>query len=515
MIDTTVYFKRLNNVYGQVICEDYDTVIDLREKFSFFVDGYRFMPTFKNKSWDGKVHMLDITGRIYLGLFNKVKEHCERFNIPFKLDPSMQKFSLDKQKFSGFIDKLDVHTDGVSIDPYQYQKDAAHFALENQRCILLSPTSSGKSLIQYILARMYERLEVGEQMLIVVPTVGLVTQMTKDFADYSSEIEWSADENIHGIRGGVSKDTDKKIVISTYQSLNKCNKSWFHKFKSVMVDEVHTATSKSIIRVLESCINCSWRVGLTGTLDECKTNKLTLMGLFGPIYEVIKTSELMEQGKVANLKINLALIKHPDTECKFLRSAPRGPINPETDKQDRKQATYQEEIDHIVSSKERNKFIMRLAISLKGNTIIMINKVEHGENLYAWMQEAYPDRKIYLYTGSTDANEREVIRQAMEVEDGSIIIGSLGVLSTGISIKRLHNMVFAHPSKSRIKVLQSVGRLLRKSKFGNDVIMYDIVDNFSIGSYENYVYNHGQERVRFYNDQKFMLNVTEVELCKS
>jgi len=510
--DTTVYFIKTSEVYGTIQCQDFDTIVALREYFSFFADGYQFQPSFINLQWDGKIRLIDASNQIRLGLWHEVKSFCERYNLPFMLDPKIQRFSLDKKKFEGFVENLDVHAGGDSITPYDYQVDAAHHALESQRCLLLSPTSSGKSLIQYMLIRMYEKILPDQKMLIIVPTVGLVTQMQGDFNDYSSNIEWDAESSIHGIKAGVCKDTNKHIVVSTYQSLIRVDVSFFHQFSAIMCDEVHTATAKSITRILDNGVNASWRVGLTGTLDECKTNKLILTGMFGPVYTVISTKELMDSGQVAQLKVNVALLKHNEKDCKFMRSAPRGPIEESTGKKKRVKATYKEEIDFIISSEARNKFIMNFTAKLKGNSILMINIVEHGENLFKWMKAAFPDREIYLYTGATKADEREEIRQLMEKSENAIIIGSLGVLSTGISIKRLHNLVFAHPSKSRVKVLQSVGRLLRLSKFGNLVHMFDMVDDFLIGAYENYTYGHGQKRVSFYHDQQFDTEVFKVTL---
>jgi len=507
-MDPTVYFIKEDEVFGRIRCDDFDFTILLREKFSFFAEGYRFHPRYKAKQWDGKIRLLDTSGRIYLGLWSEVLKFCKEQNHPCRIDPKLQKKELPFDKLETFVDRLNVHSGGEPITPRDYQVQGVHKALEWQKCILLSPTSSGKSLIQYILSRMYENL-INDRILIVVPTVALVTQMIDDFCDYSSEIEWDGQKMMHGIRGGVSKETDKHIIVSTYQSLAKVDKSFFTQFGALMVDEVHTAVARTIVKIIENSINATWKVGLTGTLDGCKTNEMTLRGLFGPIFNVITTSELMDRGEVAQLSIDVALVKHPEDKCKYLRSSMRTAKGGE---KKRRKATYQEEIEYIVSDPERNKFAMRLAAGLSGNTILMIKNVEHGENLYKWMKEAYPDRDIFLYTGSTDKDERDRIRRIMEEKDNAIIIGSLGVLSTGISIKRLHNLIFAHPSRSRVKTLQSVGRILRLSKFGNSVKLFDIIDDYSIGAYENYVLEHGRIRIQFYTEQKFKFKITEVTL---
>lgn len=514
-----VIFRMVDNVYGEIECEDFDFIIELREFMSFYADGYQFQPSYKNKLWDGKIRLLNAAdGRIYLGLWQEVKSFCERHNKVCHVDPRISIKPLPKERFVSFVNSLNIHTDGEAITPYDYQQDAAHYALENQRCLLLSPTSSGKSLIQYMLLRMYimvmEHSGQDDKILIIVPRSGLVQQMVNDFKDYSSHNGWDVDKYIHKI-DSTMKDTNKMVTICTFQSLSnvktKPNREWFHKFGAVMVDEVHTATAKSVMYILESCVNATWKVGLTGTLDECKTNEMTLRGLFGPVMAVITTKELMDRGTVAQLTVRIGILKHAVNYCKKLRSSDRGDKDA-AGKPKRRKATYAEEIEYITTSVERNRFIMRFTAGLEGNTILMINQVEHGELLYKTMKKALPDRKIYMYTGATGVTERETIRQLMELQDGAIIIGSLGVLSTGISIKRLHNLVFAHPSKSRVKVLQTVGRLLRKSKFGNLVTMFDLVDDCSIGAYENYTLEHGRIRTRFYNDQLFEHNMTTIDL---
>ena len=239
---------------------------------------------------------------------------------------------------------------------------------------------------------------------------------------------------------------------------------------------------------------------------------MTLKGLFGPIFTVITTKELMDMNRVAQLAIKVVVIEHNEKDCKNMRSAPRGEPDSETGKIPRRKATYQEEIAEIVSNEKRNLHLMEFTLGLEGNTILMIKNIEHGENLYKWMTETCPDRDIYLYTGGTKKEERDRIRKVIEGKENAIIIGSIGVLSTGISIKRLHNLVFAHPSKSRIKVLQSIGRLLRKSKHGNLVTVYDFVDSFCVGAFENYVYGHGQKRVNFYTEQQFNFTVENLKL---
>jgi len=516
MINTSVIIRKIDNISIYIDTEDFDFLCLLREKFSFMADGYRFHPAFKSKHWDGKIHLLNVDGNMPYGLWKDVVKVCNDMGKEVFVDPQIKTLKLPREKLQNFVDNLNITVDGESITPYDYQVDAALFALNNQRSLLLSPTSSGKSCICYILIRMYQKI-YNQKILILVPSVGLVQQMISDFADYSSTTEWNTDDNISGITKG-KLDNNNQIVISTWQSLTnaktKPDPVFFEQFKTIINDEVHLSAAKSIISILNACVYADTRVGLTGTLKDAKANSMTLTGLFGEVLEVITTKELMDQNKVANLKVRVIVLKYPDAECKFLRSAPRGELD-QQGKQKRQKAQYAEEIPFITQSQQRNKYCMNLAASLQGNTIMMINEIEHGVNLTKWLKAALPDRSIYLYNGSVKKDQREEIRKIMEEETNAIIVGSMGCISTGISIKRLHNLILVHPTKSKIKVLQSVGRILRKSKFGNDVFVYDIVDDFSIGAYTNYTLEHGRERCKHYNNQMFDVEVKNITLDNS
>lgn len=519
MFNLAVVIRKIDNVHGYIDTEDFDFFILIQDYLSFFSDGYKFHPAYKNKQWDGKIRLIQSNGQFPLGLCNTIKEFCLRHDKTCYVDPDIRTFNLDRGVFNKFVEELNIHIDGEKISPYDYQMDASYDSLVNARKLLLSPTSSGKTIVQYILLRFYQKMFPDDKLLIIVPTTGLVHQMRDDFADYASETDWNVDDYITCVSKGKMNEVDKQVIITTYQSLNnvktKPEPEFFHQFKILMVDEVHTATSNSVKYIAENCINAEFRTGLTGTLDECKTNEMVLRGMFGDIMDVTTTKELMDAGTVAQLKINCLMFKYPDKICSFMRSSDRGEVHKTGEKKGKPKktkCTYPEEISYLIKSPDRNRYIMRLAASLQGNSIIMIKEIEHGENLYKWMKQVLPDRDIYLYNGSVGSEERDIIKNVMETKENAIIIGSLGTISTGISIKRLHNMIFAHPSKSRIKVLQSVGRLLRKSKFGNFVNMIDIIDDFSIGAYENYVLTHGRKRVQYYNDQQFEYDVKVINL---
>jgi superfamily II DNA or RNA helicase len=273
--------------------------------------------------------------------------------------------------------------------------------------------------------------------------------------------------------------------------------SYFEQFGMVIGDEAHNFKAKSLTSILAKCGEASYRFGLTGTLDGTQTHKLVLEGLFGPAKNITTTKELIDEGNLSDLSIDVILLKHPEMMCKLLSKA-----------------TYAEEMAHIVSYGPRNKFIKNLALDQDGNTLVLFQFVEkHGVPLYEMIKEgAHIRRKVFFVSGKTDADTREDIRKITEKEANAIIVASLGTFSTGINIRNLHNIIFASPSKSQIKILQSIGRALRKSDSGQAARIYDIADDLHWRARKNYTLKHSAERIRIYAQQHFRFKIHEVDI---
>ena len=361
-----------------------------------------------------------------------------------------------------------------------YQFDAIAKALDINRCVLLSPTGSGKSLIIYLLARYYDTKTV-----IIVPTTSLVEQMTKDFQDYGYK------EPICKIYSG-QEVFDAPITVTTWQSFAKAPKEVLESFDVVVGDEAHLFKANVLKGILEKMKKTAVRIGCTGTLDGTEVHRLQLEGLFGPVKKVISTAQLIEDGTIASLNIDVIVLKH----------------------QKRKFENYQEEMDYIVTHEKRNKLITNLALDQKGNTLVLFQFVEkHGKVLFDMMRDkAEEGRKIFYVSGEVDAADREQIRGIVEGQKNAIIVASLGTFSTGINIRNLHNIVFASPSKSQIKVLQSIGRGLRNSDDGSTTTLYDIADDLHWKSRKNYTLVHSAERIKIYARESFNYKIYEIEL---
>jgi len=445
--------------------------------------------------WDGKIRLFNLTDHsIYLGLVDHLQDFCDSRDYELVKDDNLfdnSNCNFSEDNLSDFLKSLKL-----PFDTRDYQAKAILHNIVKSRALLLSPTGSGKSLIIYALTRFYNK-----KTLIIVPTVSLVHQMLSDFKSYADNDSSIDIENVyHCIHQGQAKNTNKKHIISTWQSIYKMPKSWFEQFEVVIGDEVHQFKAKSLISIMEKLVNAKYRIGTTGTLDGTSTNKITLEGLFGKVLPVTTTKELMDNKQLAKLNIDCILLKYDEAVSKSIKGF-----------------KYQDEIKFLIQHEKRNSFIRNLAISTKSNCLVIFQLVElHGKVLYKMIQDKLsvtdPSRKVFFVAGETDALVRESVRKITENEKNAIIVASSGVFSTGINIKNLENIIFASPTKSRIKTLQSIGRALRIGDNSDQAKLYDIVDDLTYKKHKNFAVKHFLERIKIYNEQKFDYELHKVFL---
>lgn len=455
--------------------------------------------------WDGKIRLYDSrTKDLPIGLFPYLSEfaNARQYDLEVEHDPYYGRPDttepLDYTEFMEFIKGLNLTSGDKKIEPRDYQLTAITHALENKRALLLSPTASGKSLIIYCAMRKYLATR-DKRVLVVVPTTSLVEQMTSDFADYSKYDEsFDTDVDVHKIYSGKDKNPGKqRVVITTWQSIHKLPVAWFQEYGMVIGDEAHNFKAKSLGDIMSKLKEAEYRIGATGTLDGTQTHTLVLEGHFGSVFKVTGTKELIDSGALANLNIQMLLLKYEDKYC-----------------QEMKKAKYPDEVNFLVNYEKRNQFIRNLALDQEGNTLVLFNLVEkHGKPLYNMIKEkANPRRKIFFVSGSTDVDDRERVRQLTEKETDAIIVASLGTFSTGVNIKNLNNIIFASPSKSQIKILQSIGRGLRKGSNDMETTLYDIADDLHWKSKKNYTLIHAAERIKIYAKEKFDYKIYEIDI---
>lgn len=492
---------KIDETSVRVVSSDSGVLMELSEYFTFYAEGYKFMPLYRNRMWDGKVRLFDSrTGRLPYGLIFEVLKFAQTRNYSVECHSDITSASLpSKDCCLDYAKSLKITSKGTDISPRDYQLDAYSHACSEGRSLIISPTGSGKSLIIYMCIRWYLQNH-DNKVLIIVPTTSLVEQLTKDFADYSEhDANFDASSQVHKIYSGKEKnDISARVIVSTWQSAITLQKGWFRQFGMILGDEAHLFKAKSLNSIVNSCVNAHMRIGTTGTLDGSLCNERVLVGAFGPTHRVITTKELMDNDTLANCKIRCLVCKHSDELRKIVSKM-----------------DYQSEIDAIVNHSGRNAFICNLALDQKGNTLILFNLVEkHGKPLFDILQSltADSDRKVFYVSGEVDAQAREDIRALVETEHNSIIVASMGTFSTGINIKNLHQIIFAAPTKSQIRVLQSIGRGLRKSDDGRPTTIYDISDDFSWKKKKNYTLQHAIERTRIYAREGFDYKLYEIPL---
>jgi superfamily II DNA or RNA helicase len=479
----TLIITKSNEVYMKV---DAEPVIrqELSDYFTFSVPNAKFTPAYRNRMWDGKIKLFNaMTKELYLGLLPYVEHFANERDYEIELAENVEvQNSFSLKEANEFIDSLNT-----KFEARDYQVDSFTHLVRNNRGLLVSPTASGKSFIIWLLVQYYK-----SKTLIIVPTTSLVYQMRSDFIEYGMH-----EDDIHIVMSGQEKQSDCPIVISTWQSLYKLRKDYFAQYEVVIGDECHLFKAKSLTSIMTKLIGCKYRFGFTGTLDGTQTHKLVLEGLFGKVKQFVKTKELIEQDHLANFRIKCLVLKHSDEDKKLVSKM-----------------KYQDEMDFIVSNLKRNMFIQNLTLSLNGNTLLLFQFVEkHGKILYESISKAVEDdRKVFFVYGGTDASTREKIREITENESNAIIIASYGTFSTGINIRNLHNIIFASPSKSRIRNLQSIGRGLRKGDAKDRATLFDIADDLRYKTKVNYTLTHFSERVKIYNEEEFEYKLYNIKL---
>lgn len=493
---TTINVEKLNEVHLRVYSQDMGIESELADFFTYEYPGAKFTPKFKARLWDGKIRLYDqIRKTIYVGLLDYIFKFAEARGYEVSLaDNVLVQTDIDYDELCEYADSLDLYAHGEKIEIRDYQLDAVHTALSENRTFLLSPTGSGKSLIIYTIARWH--LEADRKVIIVVPTTSLVEQLYSDFEDYSQVNQWPVKDHCQKLYSGFPKHFEKDILFTTWQSAYTMPKPWFQQFDVVIGDEAHQFKSKSLTTIMERMPHVKYRVGTTGSLDDKKVHRLVLQGMFGTIHRVTTTKKLQEEGRLADLKITALLLKHPEEVRK-----------------DCNKMKYPDEVDVLIKSEKRNKFIRNLSLNCKGNTLVLFQMVEkHGAVLYDMIKERAGDRPVYFIHGGVDVNERERIRHELKHQADAIVIASYGTTSTGINIPSIENIIFASPSKSIIRNLQSIGRGLRLNKGKTHCNLYDLTDDLHWKSWKNHTLKHGAERYKLYSSEQFSIMLVDVNL---
>lgn len=507
-----VYIQKQDETYIQVWSDNSGVEQEIHEQFTFEVKGYQHMPAYKSGRWDGKIRLYNImTKRLYVGLQEELSSFVRSLGyevVVYEVEEDKQ-YLISRDQVESYLSQISLsRSDGQVLQLRNYQIDAIVTALTTRRTILLSATSSGKSLQIYCIIRYLQANFEDFSVMLIVPSKGLVEQMYSDFADYSTQDTWNVEDNVQKISGDYSKEITKSIVITTWQSQQKQPAAHFNKFKALVVDEAHEAAAASLTRIMELANKVPFKIGATGTLKDCKMNHLALTGLFGVPYTVVTTRDMIDMGAAAELKIKCLILDHPDEVKKLFKQMMK-----------LKTFDYQTEIDYIVTNESRNNFIANLAADLKGNTLILFNLVEKQGKVIRELLKAKTDKNIYYIDGAVSAAKREEFRNTIvERETDCILLASYGTTSRGYSVSNIDNIIFASPTKSKVRNLQSIGRGLRLSEGKLFCTLYDVADDFTTksssgkSSKPNFTLKHFLDRITLYTQEQFNYKTIRVPI---
>lgn len=494
MSDTDIQIEKLNESTLKVHA-DIGVIHSIYEFFKF--KDPSFMPN-KYTKWDGMVRLFDKNKQeLPSGLLQILLTFATERKLTYSLDESLKDLvDVGKNDVSDWAKELKLASCGKRITPYEYQIDALYYSIKFSKMTLLAATSAGKSLIIYMLCRYYQKIRTNSKhtTLVVVPSIQLVSQMHDDFVDYSTKNKWKVDNFVHTITAGCAKNSHKEIYISTWQSIQNEEPEYFEQFDSIIIDECHLSSGKKLQYITKCSVNAKCRIGMTGTLKDTKVHKLVVQGCFGPIVRVVTTKELQDAGRAADTQVNIVQLDYSTNDKKFVHGM-----------------AYNEEINFLIAHKYRNDVIANLAKNLRGNSLFLFGRIDDHQKIVFEKIKKHV-KHAYLINGEVGAKERDEIKQIIESGNNVVLFASVGTCSTGLSIKKLHNMVFCHPTKSVIRVLQSVGRMLRLHDTKSTAQIFDLVDNLKYEDEPNYALKHAATRYGYYMREQHKTRIIKKRL---
>lgn len=496
-----VQIVKINEVRMRIIAD-----LSIREELNdyFKFEDPNFTPNQFSK-WDGTVRLFTkSSGLIDIGLLFEVFKYCKANNYSIELDPALKYIQdIPDEEIMDFIKSLEpkIRTenhDYIDAEIRQYQFDSIAIAMRQCRLVEEAATSAGKSFILYVMARYYrhrrEALESSLRTLIIVPSIHLVTQLYDNFEEYAHGSAWKPVVHTQLIFEGATKEINKPIVISTWQGIQDQPKEWFHQFGDIVVDEVHTSKSDKLSYILNNCIYADQRLGVTGTLANTKVAGLQVVAHFGAYHKIITARDLINLGYATDIKVKMVELRHAMGDAVNMNGA-----------------EYKDEIEYIISHESRNRLIATMALSLKGNVAIMFERIDaHMMLVYELL--AAQKKNVFVINGEVKTEVRRQIQAAMEEGEDITLLATYGTMQQGVSIKKLHHLILAHPSKSYIRVIQTLGRLMRLHSSKDVAWIWDLVDNLSYNGSRNHALRHSHERYKFYLTERHPVELKKVAL---
>ena len=455
----------------------------LSNKFKFEIPYARHLPAVKLGRWDGKVSFFGLGGNTYLALVGEILPILENAGVYVELEdqrtPRNFEFKLIDENYLSDINWPKNHPcAGQAITLRDYQVETINKFLENPQCIQEIATGAGKTIVTAALCRLVENYG---RTLTIVPNKSLVTQTEEDFLACNLDV---------GVYYGDRKELGRHNTIATWQSLNVLEKKSrddettafleaIENINTVIVDEVHMAKADVLKRMLTGPFaRCGIRWGLTGTVPKADYEFYGLKCSIGEVANKIAAKDLQAKGVLANCNVNVLQTQdHPEFK------------------------NYQEELKWLTTDETRMSWIAKTIadIATTGNTMILVDRISAGELL----EKKIPD-SVFI-SGSTKNTERKEHYDDVSIAQHKVIIATYGVASVGINIPRIFNLVLIEPGKSFVRVIQSIGRGIRKAEDKDHVNIWDITSSCKFAK------RHLGQRKKFYKEANYPYNIEKID----
>ncbi len=458
----------------------------LSNMFKYEVPYARYLPAVRLGRWDGKVGFFQLGGSTFINLLPKVLPALEELGYDIELN--------DQREYSTKFNFETVHEDtysnitwpeghpvaGTPIMLRDYQVETINKFLENPQSIQEIATGAGKTLITAVLSH---KVEPYGRSIVIVPNKSLVTQTEEDYVNMGLDV---------GVYFGDRKEFGHKHTICTWQSLNILMKNtknqvapisiteFLEDVICIMVDEVHMAKADVLKQLLTSVMShIPIRWGLTGTIPKEDFEWMSLLVSLGDVTKRIQASELQDRGVLANCNVNVVQLQDFGDY-----------------------GGYQQELKYLLTNKKRLDYISKLCTKINeaGNTLILVDRISAGNELV----DRLGDKAVFI-SGATKSDDRKEHYDEIKVADGKIIVATYGVAAVGINIPRIFNLVLIEPGKSFVRVIQSIGRGIRKAEDKDFVQVWDITSTCKFAK------RHLTKRKAFYREANYPFQLEKVD----
>jgi superfamily II DNA or RNA helicase len=447
--------------------------------FKYDVPYARYLPAVRLGRWDGKVSYFQLGGSTYVNLLPEIIPILEKFNYDINLDD--QRDYLTTFEFKQVTEDSYSHiawpkghpAAGEPMKLRDYQVEIINNFLSNPQCLQEVATGAGKTVMT---AALSDAVTPYGRSIVIVPNKSLVTQTEKDYINMGLDV---------GVYFGDRKEWGRQHTICTWQSLNVLLKNtkngttdddctigeFIEGVVCVIVDEVHMAKAdalKTLLTGVMSRIPIRW--GLTGTIPKEKFESVSLLVSLGPVISKLSASELQSQGVLAQCHVNIVQL---EDHAEF--------------------TNYQSELKYLLEEPDRLKTIADLVrqVNATGNTLVLVDRIAAGQALVEQLSDAV------FVSGATKAKDRQDEYDEVAVADGKIIVATYGVAAVGINIPRIFNLVLVEPGKSFVRVIQSIGRGIRKAEDKDHVQIWDVTSTCRFAK------RHLTKRKTFYKEANY------------